>query len=199
MFSKYTEERTFATILSFGCVIIGVAYILSLLLEVPLAPQLLDMGPPYSIAIVYGIAVTIPMVVLLKAFMNSTYPPFLRFREDQIEFISRLGFKLTSSRILLISLVAGIGEELLFRGVFQTYLSNQGPLLLSIIIPNILFGLLHARTIAYALIAGAAGCYFGIVFVLTGSLIVPILAHALYDFVALAIARREIEQRQVKV
>lgn len=190
MMAKQVDARAFAVVLSMGCAIIGVAHILSHLLATPLAPQFLGMNASFVSAITYGIAATIPMVVLLRMFMRSTYPPFVHFRDDQIDFLSQLDFKLTHSRIVVISLVAGFGEEMLFRGVFQTYLNDHVSLSLAILVPNIVFGLLHARNIAYALIAGAAGIYFGVLYALTGALLVPIIAHALYDFAALEVARK---------
>jgi uncharacterized protein len=81
--------------------------------------------------------------------------------------------------------LAGLSEEVLFRGVLQAGLSLLLPDSMALVIASLLFGLAHFVTPAYALLAGVAGLYLGLVFLLQGNLLVPIVAHALYDFVAL--------------
>ena len=49
----------------------------------------------------------------------------------------------------------------------------------------ILFGLLHAVNVAYAVLAALMGLYLGWLWMATGNLAVPIVAHAVYDFLAL--------------
>ena len=51
----------------------------------------------------------------------------------------------------------------------------------------IIFGLLHGMTVTYAILAGVIGLYLGVIWLLTGNLLVPITVHALYDFLALVI------------
>ena len=53
------------------------------------------------------------------------------------------------------------------------------------IVLSLLFGLAHALTRTYAVLATLVGFYLGFLFWLTGNLLAPILAHAVYDFVAL--------------
>ena len=48
------------------------------------------------------------------------------------------------------------------------------------------FGLLHAVTPLYAILAGLASVFFGRLYVLSGNLAVPIVCHAAYDVGALA-------------
>lgn len=85
-----------------------------------------------------------------------------------------------------IALMAGVGEEVLFRGLLQNWLEPAG-LPVALIIPNVLFGLLHYVNAAYAVAAGATGLYFSILvhFVPGVSLYSLIVAHAFYDYVAL--------------
>ncbi|MGF1543585.1 MAG: lysostaphin resistance A-like protein [Parvularculaceae bacterium] len=159
---------------------------------VPLHRQLGD--PARGIAI--GVAATVPMAAALLWFMRAEAAAIRRFRNDQIEFLSGLGFRLTPFRVLLIGLVAGIGEEALFRGALQTLAAERLPLAAAIVAPNLLFGALHAKSWAYAVITALAGCWFGAAFVFAGSLWAPMVAHGLYDMVALEIARREIRRRR---
>ena len=50
----------------------------------------------------------------------------------------------------------------------------------------VLFGLVHPLTPAYLVLAALAGAYLGWTYVASGNLLVPVLAHALSDFAALA-------------
>ncbi|MEO1014834.1 MAG: CPBP family intramembrane glutamic endopeptidase [Pseudomonadota bacterium] len=172
---------------------------LAVALDAVLPVSLLDFAPPTFAgalkSLLIGAAATAPLVALLIIFMRTSYPPLVRFKEAQIDFLGDLGFSLTPFRIVTIGLVAGLGEEALFRGVLQSYAATLMPVAAAIVAPNILFGLLHARTALYAVIAASLGVYLGALFVWTGDLIAPISTHALYDMAALEIARREIAKR----
>jgi len=82
--------------------------------------------------------------------------------------------------------VAGIGEEWLFRGVFQHALADKfGSSSISLAVSGLVFGLLHAVTPVYALLAGAASVFFGYLYIITDNLAVPMITHAVYDVFAL--------------
>ncbi len=87
-----------------------------------------------------------------------------------------------------LALAAGVGEELLFRGVLQEEISSRvlGGQSSGLVLSSIIFGALHAVTPTYAVLAGVAGLYFGALYNLSGHcVLVPVVAHALYDAVAL--------------
>jgi membrane protease YdiL (CAAX protease family) len=83
--------------------------------------------------------------------------------------------------ICLISLWAGLAEELLFRGVIQ---ARWG-----LLAASILFGVLHFVTPVYALLAMVIGFYIGLVYHFFQSLLIPIQLHTIYDFGALIYLR----------
>ena len=56
---------------------------------------------------------------------------------------------------------------------------------IALAVASALFGLLHPMNSAYILLASIMGLLFGGLWIATGNLLVPILAHALYDFLAL--------------
>ncbi|MBV8232882.1 MAG: CPBP family intramembrane metalloprotease, partial [Planctomycetaceae bacterium] len=97
--------------------------------------------------------------------------------------------------LALIALVAGIGEELLFRGTIQAALSRWLGLWPGLAVASLLFGFLHPITPTYVAIATLLGTYLGAVWIATGNLLTVIIAHALYDFVALVILRLEPSER----
>ena len=86
--------------------------------------------------------------------------------------------------VVVISLAAGIGEELLFRGVLQPELG--------LIPASLIFGVLHTGgrgTLAFGCWVTLMGAALGWLAVATGGLLAPIVAHALYDAAALAYIR----------
>ena len=92
--------------------------------------------------------------------------------------------------LALISLAAGVGEEMLFRGVFQGVLDRwlgPGP---GWGAASLLFGLLHPITPGYIVIAALMGAYLGGLWWFNGNLLTVMVAHALYDFIGLVLLLR---------
>ena len=92
----------------------------------------------------------------------------------------------------MIAALAGIGEETLFRGVIQAAVAQHvgGPrgVWLGLLVAAVLFGLLHPVTPMYAVLAGAIGLYLGWLWLVGGNLLLPIVTHGVYDFVARALS-----------
>ncbi len=86
---------------------------------------------------------------------------------------------------LTISLLAGVGEELLFRGVLQALLARWTTPVVGLALASLLFGLAHALSVSYAVLATLFGVYLGAIWLVSGNLLVAIAAHALYDFITL--------------
>ena len=183
-----SEPRAFLLVI-LGTVGLGIAaYAFSFVFGVPLADHIrLDFN---DFAI--GIIATLPLAGFLWWFSNTTLEHFAAFRKSQIKFFSEIGFEFTPSRIALMAICAGVSEELLFRGLLQSWLAGFSPVVVAILLSNLVFGLLHMRTILYAVIAGLVGVYLGVLFAATGNLIAPMAAHALYDAVALEYTRRAV-------
>jgi membrane protease YdiL (CAAX protease family) len=89
----------------------------------------------------------------------------------------------------LISLAAGFGEEMLFRGLLQVSLAEMlpgiGGVALALVVASVVFGICHWITTSYALLASVMGLYLGVVLLFTENLLAPIATHAVYDFAAL--------------
>ena len=83
-----------------------------------------------------------------------------------------------------ISIAAGVGEELLFRGAVQPDVG--------LLAASLLFGALHiggGGTVAFGCWAAVLGMALGWLALVTGGLLAPILAHVVYDAVAIAYIR----------
>ncbi|PQA86738.1 CPBP family intramembrane glutamic endopeptidase [Hyphococcus luteus] len=186
------EPRAFLMVI-LGTIGLGVAaYAFSLVLGVPMAQRIRPDINDFAI----GVIATLPLAGFLWWFSNTTLEHFASFRKSQIKFFSEIGFEFTPSRIALMAVCAGISEELLFRGLLQTWIAGFAPLAVAIILSNVVFGMLHMRTILYAVIAGLVGVYLGVLFAVTDNLLAPMAAHALYDAVALEYTRRAVVNYQ---
>jgi uncharacterized protein len=82
-------------------------------------------------------------------------------------------------------LLAGLGEELLFRGVLQPVLARWLGVAGGLVVSNVLFGLLHPLIWTYIVLSFLLGLYLGALGLWSGNLLVVIVAHGLYDFLAL--------------
>lgn len=142
-------------------------------------------------AVVLGIAGTIPMLIVFAITHQSPIGPL---REIKRFLIESLGPYLAECRwydLVWVALLAGCSEELMFRAVLQTWLNHWGPVT-GLLVSNSLFGLAHAVTPLYAVLAGLMGIYLGALYQIAGdgNLLVPTLTHTLYDLVAFFVVRR---------
>jgi len=107
-----------------------------------------------------------------------------------------------TSLLLLVPLsilVIGPAEELLFRGVIQSYLDGAFSRAPAVVLTSVLFALVHlpttwvatpdavAVTVTLAILFGLS-ILLGYLFVWTDNLVVPILVHGLYDALLFGIA-----------
>lgn len=95
-----------------------------------------------------------------------------------------------------LSITAGIVEELLWRGYLIWYLSNYFPTWVAAVISAILFGIGHAyQGIANVPKLCLVGLVFSALYLLSGSLWLPMLLHAAMDIVQGRTAYEFLEKR----
>jgi membrane protease YdiL (CAAX protease family) len=141
-------------------------------------------------AVGYGAAATLPLLGLLRWCLRTEWEPMRRLLGLIDKQLAPYLTGATAGGIVLLSLLDGVGEEVLFRGVIQEGLAERLPAWLAVGIGAILFGAAHWLTTTYAVFAALIGAYLGILFLMTGNLLVPTVTHALYDVAALAILAR---------
>lgn len=132
-----------------------------------------------------GLLATVPMLVGLVVFRSGTW----RWARELHDFVRQVVVPLFRGApwwgIMLVALAAGIGEELLFRGVIQAGLEKLLGPLAGLLLASLLFGLAHAMTRAYFIVTAIVGVYLGLLYQWTGNLLIPVIVHFLYDWVAL--------------
>lgn len=133
-----------------------------------------------------GILGTLPLL----AFFALTYAyPVTSLREIKRFLEDKLGPLLTRCRwyeLLYLGFLAGVSEEILFRGVLQPWLERDWGGIGGLVFSNLIFALAHWITPMYGLLAGLTGGYLGLSmdFGSERNLLVPILIHSIYDFLA---------------
>jgi len=138
------------------------------------------------LVIPYGVALGLAIYLLGFILSCSPWTKTIHMHE-LLDTLHQLFRNFTWPQIVVISILAGIGEELLIRAVLQTFLvSSIGPIW-GIIGASLIFGLLHYMTKTYVLLTFILGLLFGLAFYFTGSIMLVMLGHAVYDFAAFAI------------
>jgi membrane protease YdiL (CAAX protease family) len=137
-------------------------------------------------AATWGVLAAIPFTLLFLAMLRWPIGPLKRVKNFCDNEVVPLLDKSTWSEIALISLSAGVGEEMLFRGVVQASLSSWLSWPAGLTLASLLFGLLHPISVTYMIIAAILGLYLGAVWIASGNLLTVMVTHALYDFAALA-------------
>jgi uncharacterized protein len=143
-------------------------------------------------AVVVGAAGALPMLGLLLWCLRTTWGPMRRLVALVEERLGPYLANAAAGGIVLLALLAGVGEELLFRGVIQVWLAERAPLWLAVAGASLLFGVGHWLSASYAVLASLIGAYLGILFLLSGNLLAPMVAHAAYDVVALLVVTRRV-------
>ncbi|WP_406697573.1 CPBP family intramembrane glutamic endopeptidase [Singulisphaera sp. Ch08] len=182
----------------------GMVVVAAVLFEGGLAPLALALGwllgrsplEGFSWSIrdaILGVLAALPMYAMFQLLMRWPIGPLKRIRRFFEDELTPLFGSRPDSDLALISVAAGVGEEMLFRGVLQGVLSLWLGTWEGMVAASVLFGLVHPITATYVLVAGLLGAYLGTVWIFSGNLLVVMIAHALYDFLALrALFRRRL-------
>jgi membrane protease YdiL (CAAX protease family) len=183
------DRRTLALAVSAEAGLAVVGAVLCWLFGLPLAERLLP-SSGLGAAVAQGLVATLPMLALLLVLLRSHWRPLARLRRLVDGLVGELLQDAGIVPMALIALAAGFGEEVLFRGAMQPafgeWLTPWG----GIAAAALLFGLAHPMSLTYFVLATLLGLYLGAITLWTGELIPAIVAHALYDFVALVWLKR---------
>jgi hypothetical protein len=162
--------------------LILVAAVAGLLLHDAAFPFRLDFEPRDILLALAATAPPAAAAVFLTSRAGTRLAFFRRIYERVKEFLDHPIRGLTLDEIIILAAAAGIGEEVLFRGVLQPSLGFWAT--------SLAFGLLHALTPSYFVLATLMGAYLGWLQQSTENLLVPIIVHWLYDAAAFWLLRR---------
>lgn len=146
-------------------------------------------------AVLNGLLACLPMLLMLQVLYLVKWQPLLELRYEVERLVGDLFGGSSWFELALVSIAAGVGEEILFRGALQPLGINWLTFWPGFILVAILFGLAHAMTKIYFVMATVIGFYFGWLTLQDNNLVTPIVAHAVYDFLALAIIQHRVGNR----
>lgn len=137
-------------------------------------------------AVIAGLAACVPMLAMFVLCVRWPVGPLRAIKQFSDEFVRPLFAPCNILQLALISLAAGVGEELLFRGLLQGQFTDWIGPWTGVVAASILFGLMHLITVTYAVLAALIGVYLSWVLTMTDNNLVGVMvAHGVYDFVAL--------------
>jgi uncharacterized protein len=147
----------------------------------------------WSWAVAFGLFATIPMLLSIVLTAMVPWRPLVELRELVQTKMAPLFRGMPSWALFLIAMGAGFGEEWLFRGfgvqgVGWLLPDSWSPEMVqwtAILIVALVFGGLHALTPMYFFLTFVMGIYFGYLVWETESLLPAVVAHGLYDYIAL--------------
>lgn len=121
------------------------------------------------------------LITLLSAAVYRFWPAYRESANFYLDLILR---PLTWLDIIWLGLLPGMSEELLFRGVMLPSLGLNG---VGLVVSSVIFGVMHfsgSQKWAYVIWAAAIGAILGSSVLLTGNLLVPIIAHILTNLIS---------------
>jgi uncharacterized protein len=142
----------------------------------------------------WGMLATIPLFLMFLGVLRWPIGPLGRVKEFCDTEVVPLLQDSSWSDIGLVSLSAGVGEEMLFRGVLQPWLTgwlqsfvgNWWGVPCGLALTSVFFGIVHPISIPYIVMAAILGLYLGTAWIVAGNLLTVMIIHALYDFAALS-------------
>lgn len=147
-------------------------------------------------ALGWGLAAVVPMLALLFWIERSRWRPWRRLITMIRRQIAPMFADCSYADLALISALAGLGEEAMFRGVLLPGVTAWVGVSPALVLTSVLFGAAHMLTPAYFVWATVMGAYFGYLSLATENLLAPVIAHAVYDFLALVHMVRQARSRR---
>lgn len=146
--------------------------------------------PPTVVLLLLGIVSALPPLLIMVGLRRATWEPLRSLTEFVNQRLAPMFSELSVVELLLLSLAAGWGEELLFRGLIQAEIAQGTTAMVGILMASFVFALVHFITPAYFVMAFFVSNYFGWLFWQFDSLWIPIISHAAYDFLMLLYLRQ---------
>jgi hypothetical protein len=169
------------TVILFECILIVLAWAIGALVGISPWQEI----KLTWLAVVWSVLAALPLLGGLVWTIHTRWTIFVQLRRYVQKRVVPLFAGCSLFELALISGFAGIGEEIFFRGLLQTGLTAATSVWIGLGLTSLIFGLAHFISLMYAVLAALIGLYLGILFIAFDNLAVPVIVHALYDFVAL--------------
>ena len=162
-----------------------------------MVPRLSDAPWPELIqGLAYGFIAALPMWWFMTAIRHLPLRSVQELEEIGSDGLFKLLLRLTPVEMIVVSLCAGVGEELLFRGWLLPAVASwiggmddPPSVVAAVIVSSVAFGLVHPVTRLYVVLATIIGAYLAALLLWTENLLVPIVAHAVYDAIQMIVAK----------
>lgn len=143
-------------------------------------------------AIAYGVVGTMPLFLLFLTMEQIQTESTIKIKDVLFETLGPGLYRYHWTDLLVLASIAGLSEELLFRGVIQPWIESSWGMTAGLVASNIIFGLAHAVTPLYAVLATLVGIYLSLSMDYGGdkNLLLPIVIHGFYDFLAFVMLMR---------
>ena len=131
-------------------------------------------------AVLWGIGTAVG-ITIASSIIYRLWPAYRRSADIYLELVIK---PLIWPDLIWLGLLPGISEELLFRGVMLPALGLNST---AVIISSLLFGVLHlsgAGQWPYVVWATIVGFALGYIALITGNLVIPIVAHIITNLVS---------------
>lgn len=137
-------------------------------------------------AIIYGLLGALPLFLIFLAMEQMNIASVQKIRKVLVTTIGPSMRGYNWADLFIMATVVGVSEEILFRGVLQPWMENSWGLTIGLIGSSLLFGLVHAVTPLYVVLATSVGIYLGLFldYADERNLLIPIIIHSVYDFLA---------------
>ncbi len=179
---SFNPDEFFKKACSFEAALIVVAVILGWIADInPFAYLYFSES-----AIAYGVIGTMPLFLLFLGLEQMQAESVVKIKNLLFETLGPSLYRYHWTDLLVLAAIAGLSEELLFRGVIQPWMESSWGMTTGLIGSNIIFGLVHAVTPLYAVLATLVGMYLSLSLDYGGdrNLLLPVIIHSLYDFLA---------------
>jgi membrane protease YdiL (CAAX protease family) len=188
MASSINTENFFKQACIFEGSLIGLALVLGWLADInPFASLYFS-----ETAFLHGIIATLPIFIIFLALYQLNIKSLTKIKTLLLDMLGPVLLRYHWTDLLILAAIAGISEEILFRGVIQPWMESSWGMLTGLIVSSILFGLVHAVTLLYFLLAALMSAYLGLLLDIEASrnLLIPIVTHGFYDFLAFLVIAR---------
>jgi membrane protease YdiL (CAAX protease family) len=195
-FDESESDQLFVSGTAFEFVLVGVAAILGKLLSVSALGAGFELSPSTLAA---GVLWTIPPLAFVGSIRLLKLEALEEIEKITEEFARRLFVKRPDWQLALFCFAAGVGEEMLFRGIFHQKLELLFGFAPAAVTVGVGFGLAHNLSPAYFIISGLSSCIFSVMFANSGNnIVIPVVAHALYDLIALKLTLDDIAKKDAQ-